>query len=205
MSGSLAALWLPGWEVKGWRQVCWTFSLLPLSKCHPGTISVGFGGDASCGRGWASCHGHHWRRHKTRRHTWTLHLPEAAAVQRDAERSRCFLFLKGRPVMDAFMDSVRIKREIWALDEIQPPPSHWWFVFSRRWSSLYQWIPSFCECNRKTSETNFKKTTTFDPQKLNPGWMHWPSYLDTSGWAASPLTIIVIKGATSPKRQKRPV
>lgn len=41
MSGSLAAVWLPGRQVKGWRQVYWTFSLSPLSKCHPGTISVG--------------------------------------------------------------------------------------------------------------------------------------------------------------------
>ncbi len=40
MSGSLTAVWLSGWEVKGWQQVYWTFSLSPLSKCHTGTISV---------------------------------------------------------------------------------------------------------------------------------------------------------------------
>lgn len=72
MSGSLAALWLPGWEVKGWRQVYWTFSPSPLSKCHPGTINAGFAGDASCGGLRARRRRRHWWTQQPLRHPWSF-------------------------------------------------------------------------------------------------------------------------------------
>lgn len=203
MSGSLAAVWLPGREVKGRRRVYWTFSLSPLSKCHPGTISVG------SARG--TLHVADWRQGRPRRRWWTQRPLKTLVntqpawnlrVQRDAKRSPRFLFQKVLQDHDAFMASGQngkyqlpagktqrmVLSDISAPDPAWAPPSDQHFS-STRAPSQRMW---------KTRSWMYTKVWVKlrDPQRMNSLGLQWTitTCLDCTGSKTGlwPLTQVIL-------------